>query len=261
MTIFDDKAADPKPEGEVVAEEVKKDAEPQSSFVAKLAEARGEKWKDPEVIAKGKLEADAYIETLESQLRQMREDIGKQDYTEKLLQQLQQKAPKSTDGNTVAPNTNNVSGTNADGNTSQSVSEDDLKSLVEKTLTEREAQATVSQNLSVVEAHLKESYGTEANAVVKKKAEELGMSLSRMEELAKESPTAFFALLGDAKKPVKPMTHGSIRTEGVANKNTGERDWGYYQQLRRENKALYYSAQTQRQMYEDKKRMGDKFGA
>ncbi len=44
---------------------------PQDSFVAKLVEAKGENWKDPEVLAKGKLEADNYISELERQLNQM----------------------------------------------------------------------------------------------------------------------------------------------------------------------------------------------
>ena len=55
----------------------------------------------------------------------MREDIGKQDYAKNLLDQLQQKAPQSTGGNAVAPNINNQSGTNTDGNTTQAVGEDD----------------------------------------------------------------------------------------------------------------------------------------
>jgi len=40
-----------------------------------------------------------------------------------------------------------------------------------------------------------------------------------------------------------------------------ERDWSYYQKLRRENRNMYYSAKTQQQMFEDKARLGDKFGA
>lgn len=261
MSIFEEKPAEVQPQTEQAPEQGTAETQPQESFVAKLAEAKGEKWKDPEVIAKGKMEADAYIENLESQLKQMREDIGKQDYAKNLLDQLQQKAPQSTGGNAVAPNINNQSGTDTDGNTTQAVSEDDLKSLVEKTLTEREAQATVEQNLGAVVKHLEDAYGTEANAMVQKKAQELGVSLARMEEIAKESPTAFFALLGDTKKPFKPMTQGSIRTEGVATQNTGERDWSYYQKLRRENRAQYYTPKVQRQLMEDKARLGDRFGA
>ena len=46
----------------------------QESFLDKLVQAKGENWKNPEVLAKGKLEADGYIKNLEDQLSQMRED-------------------------------------------------------------------------------------------------------------------------------------------------------------------------------------------
>lgn len=261
MSIFEETPAEAQPQAEQVAEQPVAETTPQESFISKLVETRGETWKDPEVIAKGKLEADAYIKTLEEQLAAMREDLGKNDYAAKLLEQLQNKAPDPTTGQTVASNNNNLSGTNADGNTNQTVSDDDLKSLVEKTLTDREAAATVEQNLLSVTTQLQADYGTEANVKVQEKAKELGISLDRMEEIAKESPSAFFALLGGAKKPIPSMAQGSIRTEGVNYQNTNDRDWGYYQNLRRENKSLYYTPKIQRQILEDKKRLGSKFGA
>jgi hypothetical protein len=262
MSVFEDKQAEETTNEAPVTEPNSEETPPQDSFVKKLVEARGEKWSDPEVIAKGKMEADAYINDLEAQLTQLREDLGKQDYASQLLNQLQNKAPTSTGGNTVAPNKNNdASGTGTDGHTNQTVSESDLKSLVEKTLTEREAKATVEQNLGVVMQHLNDTYGTEVNATMKKKADELGMSLDRMEEIAKESPTAFFTLIGESKKPAKSMTSGSIRTEGVNFQNAGARDWNYYQDMRRTNSRLYYTTKTQQQLIEDKRRLGDKFGA
>ena len=232
---------------------------PQESYVAKLVEAKGENWKDPEVLAKGKLEADTYISELERQLAQMREDLGKQDYAQKLLDQLQNKAAESTTANTVTPNKNNTGGT-AEGNTNPSLSEDDLKSLVEKTLTAREQENTVKQNLALVDQELEKSFGTDAKATIQKKSEELGISLERMQDIAAESPSAFFALIGEPKKSFNPMVQGSVRTEGVNMQASTERDWSYYQKLRRENKNLYYTPKIQRQLMEDKVRLGDKFG-
>lgn len=231
---------------------------PQESFVAKLVEAKGENWKDPEVLAKGKLEADNYISELEQQLSQMREDMAKQDYAKTLLDQLQNKAADPTTANTAMPN-NNTGGT-TDGNTNPNLSEDDLKSLVEKTLTAREQENTVKQNLALVDQELEKSYGTEAKAMIQKKSEELGISLQRMQELASESPSAFFTLIGEPKKSFNPMVQGSVRTEGVNMQASTERDWSYYQKLRRENKNLYYTPKIQRQLMDDKIRLGDKFG-
>ena len=231
---------------------------PQDSFVAKLVEAKGDNWNNPEVLAKGKLEADTYIQQLEGQLSEMREDLSKQDYAKNLLDQLQNKAAEPTTANTAMPN-NNTGGT-SDGNTNPNLSEEDLKSLVEQTLTAREKDGLVKQNLAIVDQELEKSYGTEAKAKVQSKAQELGISLERMQEIAAESPNAFFSLIGEPKKSFNPMVQGSVRTEGVNMQTSAERNWSYYQNLRKSDRHTYYSPKIQQQLMEDKMRMGDKFG-
>lgn len=234
-------------------------SEQQESYLAKLVATKGENWKDPEVLAKGKLEADGYIKNLEDQLRQMREDLEKQDYAKRLLEELQNKATPSTNVKSEVANNNN-GGTVTEGNTQPQVSEDTLKSLVEQTLSARERENTVKQNLAIVDQELQKTYGTEAAATVQKKAQELGLPISRLQELAAESPTAFFNLIGEPKKSFQPLVTGSIRTEGVNMANSSERNWQYYQNLRRENKTLYYTPKVQQQLMEDRMRLGDKFG-
>jgi hypothetical protein len=233
--------------------------ETQASFLAQLVEAKGENWKDPEVLAKGKLESDKYIQELERQIAELKEDVTKEDYAAKILQEIRDKATASNTVNQSLPNDNNV-GTKEEGTPQPTLSEEDLKSLVEKTLLEREAKATVDQNLSTVEKELEAKFGTEAGSVVKAKAEELGIGLAKLEEIAKESPTAFFALIGEKRQPTSTMLSGTVRTEGANFTQSTERDWSYYQKLRRENKKLYYTPKVQRQLMEDKARLGDKFG-
>jgi len=240
------------------AEQTQQETSPQESYLQKLVEAKGENWKDPETLAKGKLEADGYIKTLEEQLAQMREDLKKQEYQAQILEQLQNKAAETTDANTGVPNNNNGS-TDAE-NTTPKLSEEDLKSLVEQTLSQREKDQLVKSNLEFVDKELANTFGTEAKAAVEKKAAELGMSLERMQEIAAESPNAFFALIGEQKKSFNPMVQGSVRTEGVNMQASTERDWSYYQKLRRENKNLYYTPKIQQQLMDDKMRLGDKFG-
>lgn len=235
------------------------ETQPQESFLAKLVEAKGDNWKDPEVLAKGKLESDKYIAELERQLKEMQEDLKKEDYAEKILQEIRNKATDTSNVSQSLPN-NNTAGTKDETTPQASLSEEDLKSLVEKTLTEREKQSTVSQNLKLVEEELTKQYGTETSAILKSKSEELGISMKRMEELASESPSAFFALLGEKKKVFNPMVNSSVRTEGVNLQASSDRNWQYYQNLRRENRNLYYTPKVQRQLMEDKARLGDKFG-
>lgn len=227
-------------------------------WLAKVVEAKGETFKDVQVLAKSKLEADRYIKELEEQAKALREEVTKQDYAAKLLEQLQNKAPNSTNGNSVAPNQNNGSTTPSD--TKPEMSEDILKALVEKTLTEKEAKATAEQNAAMVRNALVTKYGTEAKAYVEKKAQELGMPYSRLEALATESPNAFLTLIGEPKQDFKPLTQGSINTQSVSMQKSTTRDWAYYQNLRRTNKTEYFKPSTQQQMLRDKIAMGNQFG-
>lgn len=253
--VFSDSAATAQTEqtNEVQGQE----NQPQESFLDKLVKAKGENWKDPEVLAKGKLEADGYIKNLEDQISQLREDLAKQDYSAQILEKLENKAAEPTTANTQEPINN---GSIDAQNTTEVVNEETLKGLVEKTLTEREKQNTVQQNLSQVDRELENSFGTEAAATVQKKAEELGMSMERLRDIAAESPSAFFTLIGEAQKPLSPMVAGSVRTEGVNMQASNVRDWKYYQNLRRENRNLYYSPKVQQQMFADQQQLGDKFG-
>lgn len=254
--VFTDSAATKQPEQN--AEQTQTEASPQTSFLDKLVETKGENWRDPETLAKGKLEADGYIKNLEDQLVQMREDMKKQDYQADLLAQLQNKATETTTVNNGESNNNN--GSINTQNTTGVVDEDTLKSLVEKTLTQREKNSTVQQNLSQVDKELESSFGTEAAATVQKKAEELGMSMDRLRDIASESPSAFFTLIGQPEKTFSPMVQGSVRTEGVNMQASTDRNWSYYQNLRRENPNQYYSPKIQQQLIQDKMKMGDKFG-
>lgn len=227
------------------------------SYVDQLVQTKGSNWSDPEVLAKGKLEADTYIASLETQLAEMRDDMTKQDYAAQLLQEL----GKATDSSTVnqTPSEPNTADTQ-DPATPVGLSEEDLKSLVDKALSDKEKQTVTERNQKLVEEELTKQFGTEAQAEVNKRAKELGMSLERMQEIASESPTAFLSLMGQPTRNFEPMVNSTVQTESVTSQASSDRNWNYYQNLRRENRNLYYSPKMQQQMMEDKLRLGERFG-
>lgn len=229
----------------------------QEDWLKKLVETKGEQWRDPQVVAKGKLEADAYVKQLESQLAEIREEMGKQDYSKELLEALKNKAPESTNGQ--SPQSNNNNGGTIQSQTNSALSDEQIKRLVETALTEREKTNTSTQNITLVEQKMSEAFGTEAQAKVQEKAKELGLSLQRMQEIAAESPTAFLSLIGDKAKELQPIVKGTIRTEGVNMQASSERNFGFYQELRRKNRKQYFSPEVQRQMFQDRTRLGEKF--
>lgn len=232
-----------------------KTPEDNPSFVEELVKAKGEQWKDPELIAKGKLEADKYIEDLKVQIEELKGLASKGAKVDELISKMEKKAAEPI---TAQPPSKVEDGTD-DSQTKNTIGEEDIQSLVEKTLTEREKQSTVKQNLEQVEQQLTEMFGTEAASTVSKKAKELNLTKERLAEIASESPSAFFALIGEKPPEFKPLTHGSVRTEGVNTQSTGRKNSAYYSKLRRENPRLFHSAQTQDAMMQERIKQGEAF--
>lgn len=229
--------------------------QPAEDWVAKLAEARGEKWSDPQVIAKGKLEADQHIANLEKQLAEMREDIAKNDYASKVLAALENKGQNSA-GETRVPNQNTGDVSNQNTTDSANV---DIGSLVEKKMTELQKQSQLSQNIEMVTSHLESQFGTEATKVVAEKAKELGLSLDKMKEMAGESPKAFLALVGSAPMPERNANVSSSRNTQATAPQHGVRNFAYWQKMRRENPNQYYKPSVQNEMAQEAARMGSAF--
>ncbi len=235
------------------------EAHNQQDFLQKVVQEKGEQWQDPQTLAKGYVNAQEYIKQLEQQTQEMREDLGKKDYAEKLLKELQgTQAPNS--GVSTEVSKQNTGDTTTE-NTTPTVSEQDLKGLIEETLTQREEENTSRQNLKATDDKLQELFGTEVEAEVSKRIGSLGMSKERAMQIAAESPTAFFKLIGeDVHKESNPVRQGTVNTEAsLMNQASGKRNWKYYQDLRRENKKLYYSPKTQNQMLKDRQEQGERF--
>lgn len=226
--------------------------ESNQSFVAKLVETRGNQWSDPEVIAKGKIEADAYIEQLKQELEQYKTAANKGAKVEDLVSKIEEEAAR-----TASAKAQSSDGSANESHTKTSVSEDQIQSLIEQALTKKERENTVRQNLEQVDSQLSQMFGTEAEAVVQKKAQELGLSKQRLQEIASESPSAFFNLIGEKPKDFKPMTQGSIRTESVNMQSSSKRNNAFYQKLRKDNPREF--ARMQNQMVQDRMQQGDAF--
>lgn len=222
------------------------------SFISQLV-GEGKKFKDLEALAKGKLEADRHIGEITKTLDELRAELAKQDYAKSLLETMN----KGSETRAEQPPPTTPSPSNTE-NTTQSAS--DIESLVEKVITEKEKNRTVSQNIAVVGEEMERQFGDKAGQILKSKSQELGMSIDRLKEIAAESPTAFFQLIGvnAQKKATNTVTQSSVRSE-TFNSNSQDRDFDYYQKIRKENRSLYYSPKVQNMMLQDRERLGSRF--
>jgi len=229
------------------------DQQTQANYIEQLV-GEGKKFKDVESLAKGKLEADKHISEITQTLAELREEVAKQDYAKDLLAKLQN---KGTDSGTVNSAMDNNTGNSDTGNTNQNAS---IETLVEQAITKKEQTRTLEQNIAIANEAVVAQFGDKSAEVVKAKAVELGMSVDRLKEMAAESPTAFLQLIGvKAMKRTDSVTSkSSVRTEAFSSTST-DRTFQYYQNMRKENKSLYYSPKIQRTLIEDRMRLGEKF--
>lgn len=223
-------------------------------FLKKVVEVKGDHWSDPQTLAKGYLSAQQYIQDLERQTKEMREDLSKATYSKELLEQLRAQREPTPTAETKE------TGDTTKENTTPKFSEDELKSLVAETLGKLSSEEKQKQNLSTVDSGLTELYGDKANSVIETKSKELGISKNRMKELAAESPSAFFRLIGaEQPKPRQGSIQSTVNTSAESFNNSMKRDFQYYQKLRRERPNEYYKPTIQAAMMEDRVKLGEAF--
>ena len=213
----------------------------------------GKKYNTLEALAKSRIDADNYIEQLKREQAEMREELNKRVSVEDAIQKFQRNTPSQpTEVQTtpaVAP------------------------ALDEKTLVERIRQVSQSMNeeqrynanVEAAAARLVELYGDQekANAMVKAKAAELGVSVKFLQDAAAQSPTGFFKLLDVDKQPTATPgpTHSDVnpRAFGAANPGVKPGTYAYYEEIRKSNPKQYFTPAIQNQLMKDALERGEAF--
>lgn len=211
----------------------------------------GKKFGDNEALAKGKLESDTHITNLETQLVELKEELGKNLTASEVLEEIR----KSTATPAAPPQAEH---------TSSGLSEDDVTALVDKTLESRHSEAGKAANLNAVNAALGVKYGDKSSGHIASKATELGVSVKFLQSVAESSPKAFYSTIGfdAAITPTPNLTLGGENTEVNPNPVGGTPKDGtkaHYDAIKAKDKRLYFSPVVQKRLFEDRKRLGTAF--
>lgn len=204
----------------------------------------GKKFKDAEALARGKMEADTYIETLKKELAAKEAELAKQNHAAELLEELRRSKAKEH-----TPDDDDGAPQNRD-NTKSDKGDVDFKALVKEVLSEQDTEQRVAKNVALVNETLTKMWGDKAQDQLKAKAAELGVSMDFLKSTAGTSADAFFRLIGEkAKVDGLKFESSSVRTESLP--SSGEKTWEYYQKLRKENPQLYRSNKIQQEIIEN----------
>jgi DNA primase len=213
----------------------------------------GKKYSDQDAAAKAIVEKDKFIARLLEEKRKLEEDHRAALNTQAFEDRIKAlEAAKSIEARepTPAPVT------------SAPTTPVDIEGTVQKAIEQREQAQQRTRNLMNVKDKLTETFGAEYPNRVKARAQELNISMDRLNALAAETPSAFFALigLGDNRSPDNVAPPATRQNSAAAfSPHTDRKNNAYYSNLRKTNPTVYYSPKVQMEEYNELKRQGDAF--
>lgn len=161
----------------------------------------GKKYASAEEALRSVPHAQNHIQTLESELAELKEELNKRKTTQELLDELK-------------------SGVRTNEATPQlgELNQDTIMELVNQTLQRNELQKTAKQNASQVANKFSEKYGDKAETIYNTLAKDLNLSISQMNQLATTSPNVVLKLAGleQTTSGTVSKTTGSINTETLS---------------------------------------------
>jgi hypothetical protein len=216
----------------------------------------GKKFKSVDDLAKGKVEADGFIEKLKVENAALREALNSEANPDEILARINGllQSKDRSDKNTLDQTSNQ----------SQSPAAPLTEEKVLELLSKRERDTKINQNVNSFNASINKAFGNKAGEVIATRIGELGMDEAEFKDLAARNPNAALRILGLREGGVSAGTLApTVNTEaffGEAGKGNGEvQNFAYFTNLRRELKERYYEPHIQKQVFEARKRLGDAF--
>jgi hypothetical protein len=227
-----------------------------------LAELLGEdkKFKTIDDLAKGKLEADKFIEQLQGELKATREQMAE-------LEDATSKSATVTDLVAAVKNANKQ--VDAEGN--QPISEEQLQGMVESIMEGRHEKQTRLANFQQANQAVLDKFNGDveaARAYTAERARQLGLPVDKLRSLGEESPSAFRQLM-----ETKPSTGSQsvaalpeVNVDRGSNPNRaevidGHHTKAYYDKLKKDlGPAKYWNdTKIQGQYFKDAEALRDRF--
>lgn len=217
----------------------------------------GKKFKTQEDLAKGKYEADHYIEILKRQKDELREDYMKmreevmaKAKLEELIDQLNSKTKSQDDGNNKSQQ-----------ETIKPFDPTEIDKMFDAKLNAYEINKRQKENLQSVKDKLIERFGSNYQSTVKQQIDALGITEEVFNTMAQNYPQMIFKTL-DMDKPVKTENFPAPprnMTTSLQQKGQTKRTWTYYQELKKKDPKLYHDPKIANQMQKDYLELGEAF--
>lgn len=227
--------------------------DPNKDYLAELINEGGKFYNpDKEVaiknVAKGKVEADLYVRRLETEQKQLRDELQARIKMEEFLDKMN----SSNVTTSKSPESNVDNQSQEQGETTNL----DIEKLLDQKLTERDRISQATRNLELVKQELKKSYGDNYVNKLKDTSQKTGVGEKFLNELAAQNPKAFLHFVGIEQKQDSGFF---VPPQGETFKpNLGSsKNFKFYEDLRKTNPTQYWKPQTQNEMYKELSSQGD----
>ena len=216
----------------------------------------GKKFKSPEDLARGKYEADLFIERLKKEAEGLRSELN----TKSTLEQYIDKMAKTGAQNTSSSQTS-TNGGEPGNEAAKGLSQDDVRKAIREEIEAEHLQRIQANNLLEVKTELQRAFGNDYVNKLRDTAQALGVTEDYLTRMARETPKALLKLVGGAEQ----KTQSGLFTPPPTQMQTGftpqsnDRDFAYYEKIRKTNASEYWTPKVQNQMHQDAQRLGEKF--
>jgi hypothetical protein len=211
----------------------------------------GKKFKTVQDLARGKVEADAFVEQLKTENKTLRAALDKGEDTTGIQAKIDQLLAQTKGNGTADPKVNQ---TNPESLTSKEVL--DL-------LDRRERDMKMLENSARFNDIVTKALGDKAKVTIDTRLTELGMDTQIFNQMVATSPKSALALVGIKEAPMASAASNASATNTAAvfaNANdVGKKNFAYYDKLRRELKGNFYTPAIQKEMTEQALKLGEDF--
>ena len=226
----------------------------------------GKPFKDLAALAKGKLEADEFVEQLKKENYEMRnavkeaeEKLSRSSTTAEILEAVR--------GMAQGPNEPPTPGGEGDPGNQPGITEDDIADLIKRTLSKTEQEKTREANFNSVKSAFMDSFKDpdKARLAYKAAAVALEMTEEQLDAYSKQSPHLVLRAAGLEPAFKSTQTPPSYLESNANSEHQGAgtgpvRDNSWWETQRKaQGNSWYFQPKTQQMYWEDVKALGDKF--
>lgn len=211
----------------------------------------GKKYKTVEDLVAGFYHSQNHIATLENENQTYRSKVNELEEqttgNQAVLDALsQQKTPNQSE------------------QTSSNPDEEAVRKLVEQVVEQKSTAQQAAANLKKANEAAYKLYGEDAKTKISEAAASMGVSVDFLRSTAQQSPAAFERLLAtNAGQGNQSVTGAGLQPSdvntGALPKHNGEKNYAYFNNLRKENPRVFKSAAVQKEMMQQRGKLGQKF--